>query len=62
MSLPRVRESDRRDICIYQFYHFSIALVLTFAMMISGTIYDIFIYQTYLKANTKTVVSKYMSN
>ncbi|KYN30591.1 hypothetical protein ALC56_15287 [Trachymyrmex septentrionalis] len=33
-----------------------IALVLTFAMMISGTIYDIFIYQTYLKANTKTVV------
>ncbi|KYN13273.1 Nose resistant to fluoxetine protein 6 [Trachymyrmex cornetzi] len=34
-----------------------VALVLTFVMMISGTIYDIFIYQTYLKTNTKTVVN-----
>ncbi|XP_018300565.1 nose resistant to fluoxetine protein 6 [Mycetomoellerius zeteki] len=32
-----------------------VVLVLTFAMMISGTIYDIFIYQTYLKAKSKTV-------
>ncbi|KAG5322398.1 NRF6 protein, partial [Pseudoatta argentina] len=38
-----------------------VGLVLTFALMISGTIYDIFIYQTYLKTMTKTV-SKYMSN
>ncbi|KAG5324494.1 NRF6 protein, partial [Acromyrmex heyeri] len=34
---------------------FSVALVLTFAMMISGTIYDIFIYQTYLKTKTVNV-------
>ncbi|KYN30536.1 Nose resistant to fluoxetine protein 6 [Trachymyrmex septentrionalis] len=34
-----------------------VALVLTFVMMISGTIYDIFIYQTYLKENNKTVVN-----
>ncbi|KYN15551.1 Nose resistant to fluoxetine protein 6, partial [Trachymyrmex cornetzi] len=34
-----------------------VALLLTFVMMISGTIYDIFIYQTYLKTNTKTVVN-----
>ncbi|XP_018404669.1 PREDICTED: nose resistant to fluoxetine protein 6 [Cyphomyrmex costatus] len=33
-----------------------IVLVLTFIMMISGTIYDIFIYQKYLKAKSKTVV------
>ncbi|KAG5344692.1 NRF6 protein, partial [Acromyrmex charruanus] len=32
-----------------------VGLVLTFALMISGTIYDIFIYQTYLKTMTKTV-------
>ncbi|XP_011056219.1 PREDICTED: uncharacterized protein LOC105147126 [Acromyrmex echinatior] len=32
-----------------------VGLVLTFALMISGTIYDIFIYQTYLKATNKTV-------
>ncbi|EGI64402.1 Nose resistant to fluoxetine protein 6 [Acromyrmex echinatior] len=37
-----------------------VGLVLTFALMISGTIYDIFIYQTYLKATNKTV-SKYIS-
>ncbi|XP_012059881.1 PREDICTED: nose resistant to fluoxetine protein 6-like [Atta cephalotes] len=30
-------------------------LVLIFALMISGTIYNIFMYQTYLKAKTKTV-------
>ncbi|KYN11375.1 Nose resistant to fluoxetine protein 6 [Trachymyrmex cornetzi] len=35
-----------------------VALVLTFAMMISGTIYDIFTYQTYLKAKTKIVVNE----
>ncbi|XP_011054560.1 PREDICTED: nose resistant to fluoxetine protein 6 [Acromyrmex echinatior] len=34
-----------------------VVLVLTFVMMISGTIYDIFIYQTYLKANAKIVVN-----
>ncbi|KYN12525.1 Nose resistant to fluoxetine protein 6 [Trachymyrmex cornetzi] len=34
-----------------------VVLVLTFAMMISGTIYDIFIYQTYLKTKAKTVVN-----
>ncbi|XP_018308518.1 nose resistant to fluoxetine protein 6, partial [Mycetomoellerius zeteki] len=34
-----------------------VVLVLTFAMMISGTIYDIFTYQTYLKAKSKTVVN-----
>ncbi|XP_018372628.1 PREDICTED: LOW QUALITY PROTEIN: nose resistant to fluoxetine protein 6-like [Trachymyrmex cornetzi] len=34
-----------------------VLLVLTFTMMISGTIYDIFIYQTYLKAKTKTAVN-----
>ncbi|KYN18520.1 Nose resistant to fluoxetine protein 6 [Trachymyrmex cornetzi] len=35
-----------------------VALVFSFAMMISGTIYDIFIYQTHLKAKTKTVVNE----
>ncbi|XP_018364834.1 PREDICTED: nose resistant to fluoxetine protein 6-like [Trachymyrmex cornetzi] len=35
-----------------------IVLVLTFAMMISGTMYDIFIYQTHLKTKTKTVVNE----
>ncbi|KAG5341008.1 NRF6 protein, partial [Acromyrmex heyeri] len=32
-----------------------VGLVLTIALMISGTVYDIFIYQTYLKTMTKTV-------
>ncbi|KAG5322560.1 NRF6 protein, partial [Pseudoatta argentina] len=34
-----------------------VVLVLTFAMMISGTIYDIFIYQTYLKAKAKIILN-----
>ncbi|XP_011168771.1 nose resistant to fluoxetine protein 6 [Solenopsis invicta] len=34
-----------------------VVLVLIFSMMISGTIYDIFIYQKYLKAKRKTAVS-----
>ncbi|XP_036139323.1 nose resistant to fluoxetine protein 6 [Monomorium pharaonis] len=34
-----------------------VVLVLTFFMMISGTIYDIFIYQKYLKAKNKTAVN-----
>ncbi|XP_024887479.1 nose resistant to fluoxetine protein 6-like [Temnothorax curvispinosus] len=35
-----------------------VVLVLTFTMMISGTIYDIFIYQKYLKAKSKIAVRK----
>ncbi|XP_011868755.1 PREDICTED: nose resistant to fluoxetine protein 6 isoform X2 [Vollenhovia emeryi] len=34
-----------------------IVLLLTFSMMISGTIYDIFIYQKYLRAKSKIAVS-----
>ncbi|KYN30589.1 Nose resistant to fluoxetine protein 6 [Trachymyrmex septentrionalis] len=40
---------------VNNFVTLTVGLVLTFAMIISGTIYDIFIYQTYLKTKTKTV-------